>query len=176
MKKVKKKFADITCFRGLFTSRSYSSKSHVPLFKYVNFVNRRAIANLLVRHKKNTPAQAEVFERQLKLLNWFPGPFLNFWNIIAVCADEVMMILQGIIHLLNKRGSLFSVGWHMLNNILGQVVTVKFVEYPHVKWCGNVTFFTIAVNQHIAIRASEEDVANQPFKACLLYTSDAADE
>ena len=78
-----------------------------------------------------------------------------------------MMILQGIIHLLNKRGSLFSVGWHMLNNILGQVVTVKFVEYPHVKWCGNVTFFTIAVNQHIAIRASEEDVANQPFKAMI---------
>ena len=46
---------------------------------------------------------------------------------------------------------------------MGQVEAVQFGHDPHIKRCGDVTIFTVAMNSEVVVVAAKEDVSDHPF-------------
>ena len=67
------------------------------------------------------------------------------------------MLSHHVIHLLGEGRTLLFVTSHAQDCILSQVVTVKFVQYPHVEWSRDVPVFDVAVFVKKYEAAMEDD-------------------
>ena len=90
-----------------------------------------------------------------------PFPVADFFQVLAVFRNVLLVFYQFVVHLLNEEGTFVAKLGQVHDGVFYQVEPVNLVLDTHVKGSGNRTFFQVSVNGHVVVIPLEGQLVNQ---------------